>query len=252
MITIILAGGIGSRMKSLLPKVLHIVNDYPLIYYTILMAIRLDSTKILIVVGKYKSMIKECIDKYFPCLSEIIYIDQESPNGTGHAIQCCNQYITSEFVNKQLSKTDNILILSGDVPLIKQETLEKLLENPDSLLIAKSEHPFGNGRIIFKDDKIVKIVEEKDCSELERQILYINCGIYNITVQTFFDTIPFIKNANKASEFYLTDFVEIAVNRGIKLNHHELPNIEAYQVTNINTIEDLVRANDILFTMHSY
>jgi bifunctional N-acetylglucosamine-1-phosphate-uridyltransferase/glucosamine-1-phosphate-acetyltransferase GlmU-like protein len=248
MITIILAGGIGSRMKSLLPKVLHIINEYPMIYYVIQNAILVGSTKILIVVGKYKNMIRECINKYFPNTDIFEYIDQEIPNGTGHAIQCCVQYLSE--IN--MAKTDNILILSGDVPLIKNDTLNKLLLLPNSLLITNTETPFGNGRIIFKDDKIVKIVEEKDCTDLERKIQHINCGIYNITGQTLFDTIPFIQNMNKASEYYLTDFVDLAIHKGIELNHYELPNAEAYQVTNINTLDELVRANEIMFTMNTF
>jgi len=247
MITIILAGGLGKRMNSLLPKVLHIINDYPMIYYIIQNSLRIGSDKILIVVGKYKQIIKENIDKYFANVDRIEYIDQECPNGTGHAVQCCNIFITQLYIQNIISHRDNILILSGDVPLIKADTLVQLLEQPNTLLITKSENPFGNGRIIFKDDKIAKIVEEKDCTNLERQIQYINCGIYNITVQTFFDTIPFIQNMNKASEFYLTDFVELAVNKGIELNYYELPKIEAYQVMNINTMDELVHANAVIY-----
>jgi bifunctional N-acetylglucosamine-1-phosphate-uridyltransferase/glucosamine-1-phosphate-acetyltransferase GlmU-like protein len=247
MITIILAGGLGKRMNSLLPKVLHIINDYPMIYYIIQNALRIGSDKILIVVGKYKQIIKENIDKYFADVDRIEYIDQECPNGTGHAVQCCNSFITQLYVQNIISRHDNILILSGDVPLINAHTLVQLLEQPNTLLITKSENPFGNGRIIFKDDKIAKIVEEKDCTNLERQIQYINCGIYNITVRTFFDTIPFIQNMNKASEFYLTDFVELAVNKGIELNYYELPKNEAYQVMNINTMDELVHANAVIY-----
>ena len=247
MITIILAGGLGKRMNSLLPKVLHIVNDFPMIYYIIKNAIMIGSDKILIVVGKYKQMIKTCVDKYFDNIDIIEYIDQECPNGTGHAVQCCNTFITRLFIQNIISQTDNILILSGDVPLIKVKTLVQLLERPNTILLTKSETPFGNGRIIFEDGKIAKIVEEKDCTEIERQIQYINCGIYNITVRTFFDTIPFIQNANKASEYYLTDIVDLSVKKGFELNYYELPKSEAYQVMNINTMEELVRANDTIY-----
>jgi bifunctional N-acetylglucosamine-1-phosphate-uridyltransferase/glucosamine-1-phosphate-acetyltransferase GlmU-like protein len=249
MITIIMAGGLGSRMKSLLPKVLHIINDYPMIYYVIQNALTLGSSKILIVVGKYKSIIKEYIDKYFPRNNKIEYITQESPNGTGHAIQCCVYYLITANVNP----ADNILILSGDVPLITVETLQKLLYKPNTLLITKTDTPFGNGRIIFDDNnKIMKIIEEKDCTEKERQIQYINCGIYNITVQTLLDTVPYIQNLNKASEYYLTDFVDLAVSKNVDLHYYELPKEEIYQVININTIEELVQANEIIFTKNSF
>jgi len=249
MITIILAGGLGSRMKSLLPKVLHIINDYPMIYYVIQNALHLGSTKILIVVGKYKSMIKEYIDKYFPKNEKIEYITQELPNGTGHAIQCCISY----FINNKVPPSENILILSGDVPLITVKTLKHLMEIPNTLLITKTDTPFGCGRIILDDeDKIVKIIEEKDCTEKERQIQYINCGIYNITVQTLLDTVPYIKNLNKVSEYYLTDFVDLAWAKNIDLHYCELPPQDLYQVININTIEELVRANEIIFTKNAF
>jgi bifunctional N-acetylglucosamine-1-phosphate-uridyltransferase/glucosamine-1-phosphate-acetyltransferase GlmU-like protein len=249
MITIILAGGLGSRMKSLLPKVLHIIDEYPMIYYVIQNALLMGSSKILIVVGKYKDLIKEYIDKYFPKITNIEYIFQESPNGTGHAIQCCVQYI----INSNINKKENVLILSGDVPLITCETLQKILDKPNTLLITKTDNPFGCGRIIFNDeDKIVKIIEEKDCNDLERQIPYINCGIYNITVDTLLTTIPYIQNINKAAEYYLTDFVDLAVGKKIDLNYYELPFQDLYQVVNINTIDELVRANEIVFTQKSF
>jgi bifunctional N-acetylglucosamine-1-phosphate-uridyltransferase/glucosamine-1-phosphate-acetyltransferase GlmU-like protein len=248
MITIILAGGLGSRMKSLLPKVLHIVDEYPMIYYVIQNAIQLGSTKILIVVGKYKNIIKEYIDKYFPNTDIIEYIFQETACGTGHAIQCCISY----FEINNIPKSTNVLVLSGDVPLITIQTLQRLLIKPNTLLITNTENPFGCGRIIFDDeDKIVKIIEEKDCNERERQIQYINCGIYNITVNTLLNTVPYIKNLNKSSEYYLTDFVDLAITNHIDLYYYELPKPDLYQVININTTEDLVKANELFYTRSS-
>ena len=249
MITIILAGGLGKRMKSSLPKVLHKVNDKPMIYHVIRNALYLGSTKILIIVGKYRAMIQKEIAHFFPDNNYIIeYINQEPPLGTGHAIQCAVPYL----LRNQVPLDTNVLILSGDVPLITETTLVQLCANPNTLLITKLEEPKGCGRIIFAKDKIVKIIEEKDCTEEERQIQYVNCGIYNITVKTLLETVPFILNQNKANEFYLTDFVDLAIEKKIELNYYDLSISDQYQVININTEQDLVRANEILFVKQLY
>lgn len=249
MITIILAGGLGKRMNSTLPKVLHKIGDKPMIYYVIQNALAIGSIRILIVVGKYKNHIKTEIDSLFPDTSSWLeYIDQETPLGTGHAIQCAVPYL----LKNQLPLDTNILILSGDVPLITEKTLEQLCAYPNTILITKLEQPKGCGRIIFAKDKIVKIIEEKDCSEEERQIEHVNCGIYNITVKTLLDTVPYILNQNKANEFYLTDFVDLAIEKKIELNYFELLEADQYQVININTEADLVKANEILFVKQEF
>ena len=257
MIVIILAGGLGKRMHSSLPKVLHIINNKPMIYYAIRNAISIGATKILIVVGKHKDIIKSKIDEYFqtPATmllnvsgslqnnSKIVYIDQPEPLGTGHAIKCCMDYL----ITSQIPADMNILILSGDVPLIKMSTIESLLLKPNSILITETDTPKGCGRIIFNPDlTIKKIIEEKDCSDFERHIQFINCGVYNVTMYTLLNTIPHIKNNNKSAEYYLTDFVEIAQVDNIKLNHYILPTVQQYQISNINTMDDLVRANELL------
>lgn len=249
MLTIILAGGLGKRMNSTFPKVLHRINDKPMIYYVINSALNNGSQHILIIVGKYKDRIKEDIDYFFPDnKNNIEYIDQDPPLGTGHAIQCAVPYL----LKNQIPLNTNILILSGDVPLITEKTLEQLCSYPNTLLITKLEEPKGCGRIIFAKDKIVKIIEEKDCTEEERQIQYVNCGIYNITMKTLLDTVPFISNQNKANEFYLTDFVDLAIEKNIELKYYDLAPDDQYQVININTPADLVRANEILFVKQLY
>jgi UDP-N-acetylglucosamine diphosphorylase/glucosamine-1-phosphate N-acetyltransferase len=245
MITIILAGGLGKRMNSGLPKVLHMVNDKPMIYYAIRNAVHLRSSRILVVVGRYKTIIQEEIQKYYSQIPDIIeYIDQSDAKGTGHAIQCCIPYIT----NNQISADTDVLILSGDVPLIKLQTLNELMLKHNNILITKSPDPHGCGRILFKNGTIQKIVEEKDCTAEERKIQFINCGVYNLTVETLLNTIPFIQNNNAASEYYLTDFIELAVKKSIQINHYELLKTEQYQVINVNTAEDLLSANEILWT----
>ena len=249
MIAIILAGGLGKRMHSSLPKVLHIINNNPMIYYAIHNALSVGATKILIVVGKHKDIIKSQVDEYFQNNSNIVYIDQPEPLGTGHAIKCCMDYL----ITSQIPMETNILILSGDVPLIKMSTIDSLLLKPNSILITETDTPKGCGRIIFNADlTIKKIIEEKDCSDFERHIQFINCGIYNLTMRTLLNTIPHIRNNNKSAEYYLTDFVEIAQADNIKLNHYILPTAQQYQISNVNTIDDLVRANELLLISSLY
>jgi bifunctional N-acetylglucosamine-1-phosphate-uridyltransferase/glucosamine-1-phosphate-acetyltransferase GlmU-like protein len=239
MITIILAGGLGKRMCSPLPKVLHIVNDKPMIYYVVQNALAIGSTKILIVVGKYKTLIKEEISKYFD--SPIFeYIDQDDPMGTGHAIKCTIPY----FLDNQVFKQDDVLILSGDVPLLQLSTLQKLTSYKNSLLITESENPTGCGRVCFSNNRnIKKIIEEKDCDIEEKKIKFVNCGVYFVTVDLILETVPQITNDNVAKEYYLTDFVEIALRQNYFLNTCELSKEHQHQVININTIDDLMEAN---------
>lgn len=249
-ITIIMAGGLGKRMKSPIPKVLQLVKDKPMIYYVIQKALEINSEHVLIIVGKYKDMIQKEIESLFSAneYSRIVYINQPEVlindelkvQGTGDAIKCCIPFLTSNNINSDT----NVIILSGDVPLIEKETIENLLLQQNTLLITSLENPTGCGRIIFSEDQknIIKIIEEKDCTEEERQIKYVNCGIYNLTVKNIIEYIPLIKNENKNQEYYLTDIVELISNQ--KLNYYELPFEKQNQIININTKEELDNVNN--------
>jgi len=245
MIVLIMAGGLGKRMNSQLPKVLHELDGKPMIYYVINQALKLNAEKIIIIVGKYKAIISETINNFFPN-NNFVYIIQNQPLGTGNAIQSTIDYLQSNFS----SKTKNVLILSGDVPLISNETLTNLLLTPDTILVAKLDNPDGCGRIIFSNDtleNVFKIIEHKDCSPDQLTINITNCGIYNMKLSTLVDTIPFITNNNAANEYYLTDMIEIANKKNIYINSYLLSENKNYEIANINTKEDLEKLkNSIL------
>jgi bifunctional N-acetylglucosamine-1-phosphate-uridyltransferase/glucosamine-1-phosphate-acetyltransferase GlmU-like protein len=174
-----MAGGLGKRMESDTPKVLHEVCHptnseikYPMIIHVILTALKLNPSKIFIIVGKYKNSIKKTIDQYlFGWKDNIQYIIQENPNGTGHAILCSLPYIQSEYID------ENALILSGDIPLISSDTLRIMNGDDNKILITNLKNPFGYGRIITdQNNQVIDIVEEKDCNENENALsLHDNC-----------------------------------------------------------------------------
>jgi len=251
--TIIMAGGLGKRMNSILPKVLHKIGEYPMIYYVVNRAIEIGSSNILIVVGKYKDMIKSTLDNL---LSEndckkIHYIFQpeikdangeDKVGGTGHAILCCLPF----FLENNIDRMSKVYILSGDVPLLKKETLIELGKTENSLLITNSDSPTGCGRVFFDlNYNILKIIEENDCSPEERENTYVNCGIYNVVVETLLQCIPEITNNNAAGEYYLTDIIEITINKLLRFSFYELPKENGYEVMNINNQKELMKANEI-------
>lgn len=248
LITIIMAGGLGKRMNSTIPKVLHLVNGEPMICHVIRQSFNIHSNYILIVVGKFKEEIQNEIQKYFSKEDylKLNFIDQIEPKGTGHAIHCCLDFLTSQ----NISNESNVLILSGDVPLIKEETIQNLLTLQNTLLITELENPYGCGRIIFSDNEnyIKKIVEEKDCNKEEREIKYVNCGIYNFSLIILKKYIPLIQNNNANQEFYLTDIVELLEKENILLNYCNLPKSKKNEIVNINTQDELRFVNSIFIS----
>jgi bifunctional N-acetylglucosamine-1-phosphate-uridyltransferase/glucosamine-1-phosphate-acetyltransferase GlmU-like protein len=241
LLSIIMAGGLGKRMNSDLPKVLHEIKNKPMICYVIDRALDIDSHKILIVVGKYKEIIQNSISQFYSekILEKIIYIDQPQAFGTGNAIQCCIPFLS----NEKFPKNTKILILSGDVPLISFETLFNFINfipNSNCLMTYKLDNPYGYGRILLDNDNdIVKcIIEEKDCSEVEKKIDIVNCGIYYLDMETCINILPLISNNNKSNEYYLTDMIQLSYpNKGF--TKYELPKEKYIEIANINTIQDL-------------
>jgi len=232
----ILAGGEGKRMRSDIPKVLHLYKEKPMLVRIVESVRELNPKKIIIITGKYHSLIIQTLSKYLDIFG-IIFIRQQEPLGTGHAIKCC----LHEFV-----KEDKILILNGDTPLITSDILYQFIEKSSgscNILVARFSNPHGYGRIIYgKDGDFIGIVEEKDCTDQERSVDIINTGIYYITGHILRKFIPLLSNNNVQKEYYLTDIVKIVKgNTWDVIDTVLLDEPNNKYVTGVNTPEELER-----------
>jgi UDP-N-acetylglucosamine diphosphorylase/glucosamine-1-phosphate N-acetyltransferase len=238
-IAVIMAGGLGKRMESPLPKVLHKISGFPMICHILLKLKVLSNivniNKIIIVVGKYKDVIKEELDRYSDSLPDIEYVIQDEPLGTGHAIQCC----INDLIRFPESE---VLILSGDVPLLSLSTMNKLINMNEKVKIitTRINDPTGYGRIIEVNEKFDKIVEQKDCNKKELEVKEINCGVYAIKSEYLCKYLPYLKNNNSQNEYYLTDIIEI-IKREEKfdIGMLEIPEENVCEILGVNTMEQL-------------
>ncbi|MCN4143640.1 MAG: bifunctional UDP-N-acetylglucosamine diphosphorylase/glucosamine-1-phosphate N-acetyltransferase GlmU [Thiohalomonas sp.] len=199
---IILAAGKGTRMYSDLPKVLHKLAGKSLVEHVIDSAEALKAQSISLIYGHGAEQVKNSLQG-----RKLIWCEQKEQLGTGHAVQ---QAI------ERVNDSANVLILYADVPLLNTETLNKLLEaKQDSsiaLLTANLNNPQGYGRIVRNSDaNIEKIVEEKDASEVIRQITEINSGVMLVNGDKLKQWLAKIANNNAQGEYYLTDLIELAV-----------------------------------------
>lgn len=237
-VILIMAGGLGKRMNSEVPKVLHLIKNKPMIVHVIETSLALNLYKIGIIVGKYYTLIKETIEQYIDkniIESKITFIMQNEPLGTGHAIACCKK-----FLEKMPNYIHNVCILSGDVPLITSESINNLLNDTEfcNILIANIDEPSGYGRIVLENNKIIKIIEEKDCNEEEKQIKFINSGIYTFNIKVLLQYIDKIDNNNKQNEYYLTQLFEVFVKNYIPINYQIVENI--LEISGVNDQQQLV------------
>jgi UDP-N-acetylglucosamine diphosphorylase/glucosamine-1-phosphate N-acetyltransferase len=241
LVTIIMAGGMGKRMNSNIPKVLHMVNDKPMLLKVIEVAVSMNSEKIFVVVGLFKEEIIRTLTRYID-ISKICFVEQKEALGTGHAILCSLPYLKDYRENK------DVLILSGDVPLINKSSLKILLDNKDlaCLITTEYEEPSGYGRIILDDEgKFSSIIEEKDCNESERLVKKVNTGVYLFDVSTLFRYLPRINNNNKQNEYYLTDIFKIIYSEENNIiSAVEIPRDMQYQFKGVNTVEQLLEVEN--------
>ena len=195
---VILAAGKGTRMKSSLPKVLHKICGKPMIYHIIKEAKKI-SDDITLILGHQADDVQESIKRYFFDI-KIHIQDLSRYPGTGGALK------NLDF------KKEKILVLNGDMPLIRADELKKFLEIDADIImsILKLDNPTGYGRVIIKDGKIIKIVEEKDAIKEELDVKSVNAGVYLIKSRILKEFLPKLSNQNSQKEFYLTDIVLLA------------------------------------------
>jgi bifunctional N-acetylglucosamine-1-phosphate-uridyltransferase/glucosamine-1-phosphate-acetyltransferase GlmU-like protein len=233
-IAVILAGGMGKRMKKEIPKVIIDFDNIPILVRILREVLKTNIDKIFLVVGKYKSQIETVLTKY-QLNDKVEYIIQKETLGTGHAVLCCR----NELLKYKQSK---VLILYGDTPLISANTISNMLNIKSDVvcMVAKRENPYGCGRIIEENGIFKKIVEEKDCNETEKAIKKVNSGIYTFNNDLLCKYLPYLKNNNKQNEYYLTDMIEIIIKHEQKvIDMYELPKNETYQTCGVNTLDEL-------------
>jgi len=212
-------------MHSRLPKVLHPLAGRPLLSHVLDTARALVPEKICVVYGHGGETVPQTIaDK------KLIWVKQEPQLGTGHALMQTLPH---------LDKKGLTLVLYGDVPLTKVETLKRLIATAAAkylaLLTLELDEPAGYGRIVrsSKDSKITAIVEDKDASKSQRQIREINTGIMVIPNQYLHDWLPRLENRNAQKEYYLTDIVALAVTDGVRVEAAQPDH--AWEILGINS-----------------
>ena len=232
--TIILAAGKGTRMHSQLPKILHKIANKPLLQHVYDMSSKLENNTITIVYGHGAEQVREALKTI-----DATWIEQKQQLGTGHAVQHAKDKFTDN---------DKVLILYGDVPLLKIATVKKLLEHASQrslgLLTVKLDIPTGYGRIVRDiDNKVAKIVEEKDASVNEKKITEVNTGILAVHGGHLKKWLDKLTNNNAQGEFYLTDIIEMAVTDGVEILTTEPEKIdEVLGVNNRVQLSHLERA----------
>jgi UDP-N-acetylglucosamine diphosphorylase/glucosamine-1-phosphate N-acetyltransferase len=236
---IILAAGLGKRMKSSDAKVLNLINKTPMIMYVVDQAVQIAKQNVILVVGHQAEKVKKSVAEQYDVISAF----QKEQLGTGHAVLCALPSVPAS--------AQEIVILCGDVPLLTQNTLRKLIKAhlndacALTVLGVEAPAPKGYGRLLFdQHNQLNAIVEEADATDEQKKITTVNAGIYCINKEFLLNSISEIKSENAQEEFYLTDMIGIAYaeNRKAKVviaDDHE-------EVIGINTLDELKVVESIL------
>ncbi len=237
---VVLAAGKGTRMKSNIPKVMHPLLGKPMIWYVLRLLKDLEVKKVVAVTGHGA----ELVDKYISSMG-ISSVRQDEQLGTGHAVLCTQEAL--------LDFQGNVLILCGDTPLLRKETIQNFIKGHMSsgaklsVLSARFKDPTGYGRILrdrTERQKVLGIVEEKDASHEEKSINEINTGIYAVDKERLFAWLEQVGCDNAQGEYYLTDIVGLAVREGAPVRAMDIASEE--ESLGVNSRSELARAERIL------
>ncbi len=228
---VVLAAGQGTRMKSNLPKVLHPLGGRPLFLHVLRTAQRLNPNAVAIVIGHGAEAVRSAYAG-----NDVAWILQEQQRGTGHAVLCAKEAFKG-FKGE-------VIILSGDVPFIREQTLLMLVAHHRSrnaavtLLTAFLDEPKGYGRILRDDHgNATGIVEEKDATPAQRGIREVNAGVYVVSASFVFGALSEVKNHNQQGEYYLPDIVAIGLAQRAHIETVRVDDVR--EMLGINTREEL-------------
>ena len=237
--TVILAAGLGKRMKSRRAKVLHRLAGRPMVLYAVDAAEHLPSERIIVVVSHQAGQVREVLGG-----RRVEIVDQGTPLGTGHAVSQ-TQSILGDFKGP-------VLILNADVPLITPGTIQSMLAvHTDraadlTLLTAQLDNPAGYGRILRDGQgRVSAVIEEADAGPREKALREINTGFYLANGPFLFSALKGVTADNAQREYYLTDIVRAAVRKGLNVGTVEVPNPE--EILGVNTRADLARLQKAAF-----
>jgi len=238
---IILAAGQGTRMASDRAKVLHEISGKPMIHYVVETAQQVVDD-IVVVVGHQREAVKSTLAVY----PQVRFAVQKEQLGTGHAVMAALPELSSD--------TSDVVILCGDTPLIRVETLGSLIEGHRtvgrsvSLLVTSLDNPHGYGRVITDvEGRLMRIVEESDASDVERRVSTVNTGTYCVKVALLRRFLPALHSENVQGEFYLTDVIAQAYDEDLPAAMVSAET--ATEVLGVNTQEDLVTVEHLLRTV---
>lgn len=228
---VIMAAGQGKRMKSETPKVLHPVGGRPMLDYVLRAAESLGATQVIVVVGHGGDAVADYVG------SRAAIVRQHPPRGTGDAVRCALARLT-EFAG-------TVVVLSGDTPLVRADTVRRLLETHRrtgaavTLAAMSLDHPAGYGRLVTGErQRVLAVVEERDATPEQRAIRLVNGGLYAMDAAFLRAALDAVKPDNAQGEYYLPDVIAVAVERGLTV--HGEP-IDPEDASGANTREELAR-----------
>ena len=226
---IVLAAGQGKRMRSQRPKVLHPLAGRPLLEHVLAAARTLSPQRLVVVHGHGADEVRAAFDS-----AQVEWALQADQLGTGHAVRQAMSHVSGEA---------DVLILYGDVPLVRPETLQRLAaagKEALAVLTADMDDPAGYGRIVRDGaGRVARIVEEKDASPAELEIREINAGFMSMRASRLASWLGQLTNRNAQKEYYLTDVVTLAVAEGVPVNAVKADN--AWEVAGVNSKRELAQ-----------
>ena len=236
---IVLAAGKSTRMRSARPKVLHELCGRPMLGYVFSACRLAGMDRLITVVGHGKKEVMDC----FAAERDITWVEQSRQLGTGDAVACCRKAMAG--------LTGGVIVIAGDMPLVRAETLRLLLdghraaEAAVSLATTRLDDPTGYGRIV-RDDQggLLRIVEENDCSKEQKTIGEVNISYYCFDRRALFGALEHVRPDNAKGEYYITDAVHVLLGEGRR--SVILPDVAPEDALGINSPADLAVVEDVM------
>jgi bifunctional UDP-N-acetylglucosamine pyrophosphorylase/glucosamine-1-phosphate N-acetyltransferase len=234
---VILAAGLGTRMKSALAKALHPLAGRPMVQHVLSASLAVDPGRIVLVLGHQADRVREAVREYKP-----EFVRQEEQLGTGHALRQARAALAGS--------TGTVLVLCADTPLLTGGTLKGIVELHEksraavTLITALVDEPFGYGRVVRGKTGIMRVVEEKDATAAQKKIREINAGIYCFEKKFLLASLDALGKNNAQGEYYLPDTIALARKKKLKVS--ALVCQDAEEVLGVNTRLDLGRAEAVL------